>query len=503
MMEDEETRRLWTRGGHSEGEGSPSVRSLESTDFSSTSFDRAAAGTFFSPVCVQTRAENVPFDFPFLSSSTSLTNDSSMSSSSNKKINSGDMLFHCFVCDRWMPTYSKESHVKGKAHTKKKKMAAFRTRKEDDPVGGESSCKLCSGHHCDCEGEVMRDDDDKDDGVLGFHCDVCDKDMHVNFKESHLKGKAHLKRARHATTSCQNASNITTPYSAHLLRLSNAEKGGEREDNEKSKGTKPLTSSLRRPSGCVPWSSSGATLLPRKSGVSNRSGMPVGLPLNASQVSERNEELYLCVTCDRWMPLHSKTSHEQGLQHFKKSRSAVTDDVFECDVCDRVMPAYSKDSHIQGKQHAKNLRKFVIGESSMFYCELCDRNVPEHAKDNHLRGKLHVRRTLQGASVTDRNRTSKLVSSVSTSFADEMNANVARVTTTSDGVTRDGVASSRTQSHDMYECDVCDRKMPSFSRSSHVQGKEHKRKENRIRRSLEEVAKATVLSVLPGDVDCE
>eukprot|EP00939_MAST-03C_sp_MAST-3C-sp1_P001960 g1960.t1 len=242
--------------------------------------------------------------------------------------------------------------------------------------------------------------------------------MHVHFKVSHLKGKAHLKQSRKQCKATElgreedrggrgtdygTTDKITPPpLSRSLFQL--IASNSRREENTDGGGRRLCNDDISEAHHVSSTTTSSSLFVDNK-GLSSSLQSLLSDPTNGIVVdalNTRNEERYLCVTCDRWMPLHSKTSHEQGLQHFKKSRDAITDDTFECDVCDRVMPAYSKESHVRGKQHAKNLRKVLLGDSDMFYCEVCDRKMPGHAKKNHVRGKLHNKiHTMMRRSVMD------------------------------------------------------------------------------------------------------
>lgn len=162
--------------------------------------------------------------------------------------------------------------------------------------------------------------------------------------------------------------------------------------------------------------------------------------------------MFLCDVCNLEMPAYSKESHLQGKKHLKQVVQLFQNgDEFFCTVCDMTMPSYSKETHVRGRKHLRRMKLFYDPKADTYFCKICDRTMPSHARASHESGKVHLKRLGQfriGKPVAQQNKNS---------------------TTTDIRAKASGV--------EEWECVICDKTIPSYSKVSHLQGRAHKRQE--------------------------
>jgi len=169
--------------------------------------------------------------------------------------------------------------------------------------------------------------------------------------------------------------------------------------------------------------------------------------------------IYMCEVCDLEMPTYSKESHLQGKKHLKRVVRLFQDgDTYSCEICNLKMPSYSKETHIRGRKHIRQMKLFYDPKGDQFYCKTCDRKMPSHAKASHETGKVHLKR--MGLLTTN-----------------TMN-HTTTTNTTSISSTRNLIAE--------WECTICDKTIPSYSKASHLQGRAHKRQEKMQQKKLDQ-----------------
>ena len=168
-------------------------------------------------------------------------------------------------------------------------------------------------------------------------------------------------------------------------------------------------------------------------------------------VMSAENNIYLCDVCDLEMPAYSKDSHLRGKKHLRQVVQLFQEGsgtgTFFCTICDMDMPSYSKETHVRGRKHLRRMKLFYDPEADTYYCKTCDRTMPSHAQASHESGKVHLKRV---ANVTFLKQV-------------ETNKNCTDIRKAS-GIVK-------------WECEICEKVIPSYSKASHLQGRAHKRQE--------------------------
>ena len=159
--------------------------------------------------------------------------------------------------------------------------------------------------------------------------------------------------------------------------------------------------------------------------------------------------MFLCDVCNLEMPAYSKESHLRGKKHLKQVVQLFQNgDEFFCTVCDMTMPSYSKETHIRGRKHLRRMKLFYDPKADSYFCKICDRTMPSHARASHESGKVHLKRL----------GTFKFLKPV-----DQQN--------------KETDIRAKVSGVEKWECVICEKTIPSYSKISHLQGRAHKRQE--------------------------
>lgn len=246
---------------------------------------------------------------------------------------------------------------------------------------------------------------------MGWYCTVCESEMGISNKTTHLNGKRHAQKMRKRDLLNPRGTTASPAMTTGLVEVEEEEEEEEEEDgNEESEQDDDDQEELEELEDKVErWVANIEQLI--DPGATN--SFPDDWHEIPNQISP--PMIWACATCDESMNIFSRSDHLNGKAHAKMLRrqpqspspKAAPEPIvqpswtWQCTICDETMNIFYKDEHLTGRRHAKVLQVKGISQyptssrdfqefAASVYQTLDRHDIVANAADNSSNGVVEI-----------------------------------------------------------------------------------------------------------------